>query len=181
MATLDEDGYLRIVDRGKDMIKSGGEWISSVDLENALMGHPSVREAAVIAVPHPKWDERPLAVVVRSPAQSSRRRSARISCAEIRQMAIAGRVRLCRRDSAHFGRQIHEDQTAPAICQLEVGKVAPASLPASCERTILQRANDRRPEKPETALVLIGRPPAIAVMSKRGRKCRQGRRRYFAA
>jgi fatty-acyl-CoA synthase len=67
MATLDEDGYLRIVDRGKDMIKSGGEWISSVDLENAIMGHPDVREAAVIAVPHPKWDERPLAVVVPKP------------------------------------------------------------------------------------------------------------------
>ncbi len=67
MATLDEDGYLRIVDRGKDMIKSGGEWISSVDLENALMGHPDVREAAVIAVPHPKWDERPLAVIVPKP------------------------------------------------------------------------------------------------------------------
>jgi fatty-acyl-CoA synthase len=67
MATLDGDGYLRIVDRSKDMIKSGGEWISSVDLENALMAHPAVREAAVIAVPHPKWDERPLAVVVLKP------------------------------------------------------------------------------------------------------------------
>ncbi len=67
MAALDADGYLRIVDRSKDMIKSGGEWISSVDLENALMGHPAVREAAVIAVPHPKWQERPLAVVVLKP------------------------------------------------------------------------------------------------------------------
>jgi fatty-acyl-CoA synthase len=67
MATLDCDGYLRIVDRSKDMIKSGGEWISSVDLENALMAHPAVREAAVVAVPHPKWDERPLAVVVLKP------------------------------------------------------------------------------------------------------------------
>jgi fatty-acyl-CoA synthase len=52
------------VDRGKDLIKSGGEWISSVDLENALMCHPSVREAAVIGLPHPKWQERPLAVIV---------------------------------------------------------------------------------------------------------------------
>ena len=57
-------GYIRIVDRSKDMIKSGGEWISSVDLENALMCHPGVSEAAVIGVPHPKWQERPLAVVV---------------------------------------------------------------------------------------------------------------------
>jgi fatty-acyl-CoA synthase len=71
MATLDADGYLRIVDRAKDMIKSGGEWISSVDLENALMGHPSVREAAVIAVPHPKWQERPLAVVVLKPGATA--------------------------------------------------------------------------------------------------------------
>ena len=64
MGHLDEYGYLKLVDRSKDLIKSGGEWISSVDLENALMGHPSVKEAAVIGVPHPKWQERPLAVVV---------------------------------------------------------------------------------------------------------------------
>jgi fatty-acyl-CoA synthase len=55
---------MKLVDRSKDLIKSGGEWISSVDLENALMGHPAVREAAVIGVHHPKWQERPLAVVV---------------------------------------------------------------------------------------------------------------------
>ncbi|HKW90223.1 MAG TPA: long-chain fatty acid--CoA ligase [Candidatus Acidoferrales bacterium] len=64
VACIDSDGYVKIVDRSKDMIKSGGEWISSVDLENALMGHAAVREAAVVAVPHPKWQERPLAVVV---------------------------------------------------------------------------------------------------------------------
>lgn len=64
VATIDEEGYVKIVDRSKDMIKSGGEWISSVDLENALMCHPAVREAAVVGVPHPKWQERPLAVVV---------------------------------------------------------------------------------------------------------------------
>jgi fatty-acyl-CoA synthase len=64
VVTIDAEGYVKIADRTKDLIKSGGEWISSVDLENALMGHPSVREAAVIAVPHPRWQERPLAVVV---------------------------------------------------------------------------------------------------------------------
>ena len=64
MGHLDEHGYLKLVDRSKDLIKSGGEWISSLDLENALMGHPAVKEAAVIGVPHPKWQERPLAVVV---------------------------------------------------------------------------------------------------------------------
>jgi fatty-acyl-CoA synthase len=62
---VDAEGYIRIADRTKDVIKSGGEWISSVALENALMGHPGVKEAAVIGVPHPKWQERPLAVVVK--------------------------------------------------------------------------------------------------------------------
>ncbi|MGA8308467.1 MAG: long-chain fatty acid--CoA ligase [Terriglobales bacterium] len=64
VGTLDAEGYLKIADRTKDLIKSGGEWISSVDLENALVAHPDVREAAVVAVPHPTWQERPLAVIV---------------------------------------------------------------------------------------------------------------------
>ena len=61
---IDEHGYLRITDRSKDVIKSGGEWISSVELENALIDHPDVLEAAVIGVPDERWDERPLACVV---------------------------------------------------------------------------------------------------------------------
>ncbi len=65
VATIDADGYIRIVDRTKDVIKSGGEWISSVRLESLIMGHASVAEAAVVGVPHPRWDERPLACVVR--------------------------------------------------------------------------------------------------------------------
>jgi fatty-acyl-CoA synthase len=64
VGTVNAEGYLRIVDRTKDLIKSGGEWISSVDLENALVAHPEIREAAVIAVAHPKWQERPVAVIV---------------------------------------------------------------------------------------------------------------------
>ena len=64
IAAVDPDGYIQIVDRVKDMVKSGGEWISSVDLESAIMAHPDVLEAAVIAVPHPQWQERPLACVV---------------------------------------------------------------------------------------------------------------------
>jgi fatty-acyl-CoA synthase len=64
VVTIDPEGFVRITDRSKDLIKSGGEWISSVDLENALMGHPSVKEAAVVAVAHPKWSERPVACVV---------------------------------------------------------------------------------------------------------------------
>ncbi|KLU62884.1 long-chain-fatty-acid--CoA ligase [Peptococcaceae bacterium CEB3] len=64
IVTVDPEGYVAIADRSKDLIKSGGEWISSLDLENTLMGHPAVLEAAVIAIPHPKWLERPLACVV---------------------------------------------------------------------------------------------------------------------
>jgi len=64
VATIDSDGYLQLVDRVKDVIKSGGEWVSSIDLENAAMSHPAVAEAAVIGVPHPKWQERPLLVAV---------------------------------------------------------------------------------------------------------------------
>ncbi|HET7358057.1 MAG TPA: fatty acid--CoA ligase, partial [Nocardioidaceae bacterium] len=64
VGTLDELGYITLTDRAKDVIKSGGEWISSVDLENALMGHPDVLEAAVVGIPDEKWQERPLASVV---------------------------------------------------------------------------------------------------------------------
>ena len=65
MATIDADGYMQITDRTKDVIKSGGEWISSIDLENAAVGHPAVQEAAVIGIPHPKWSERPLLIVIK--------------------------------------------------------------------------------------------------------------------
>src|SRR5690606_6638418 len=64
VACISSLGFIRLVDRTKDLVKSGGEWISSVDLENAIMSHPSVAEAAVIAVAHPRWMERPLACVV---------------------------------------------------------------------------------------------------------------------
>ncbi len=67
VATLDPDGYIQITDRSKDVIKSGGEWISSIELENIAVGHPAVAEAAVISARHPKWDERPLLLVVKKP------------------------------------------------------------------------------------------------------------------
>jgi len=78
---VDADGYLKIVDRVKDVIKSGGEWISSVDLENAIMAHPAVAEAVVVGVRHPKWQERPLACVVVKPGQT-------VSKAEISQHLV---------------------------------------------------------------------------------------------
>ncbi|EJZ08233.1 long-chain-fatty-acid--CoA ligase [Mycolicibacterium vaccae] len=73
VATIDPDGYLHLVDRTKDVIKSGGEWVSSIDLENAAMGHPAIAEAAVIGVPHPKWQERPLLIAVLRPGRDATR------------------------------------------------------------------------------------------------------------
>jgi fatty-acyl-CoA synthase len=75
VATIDPDGFLRITDRAKDVIKSGGEWISSIAIENAAMGHPDVAEAAVIGIAHPKWQERPLLLVVAKPGHAPTRAS----------------------------------------------------------------------------------------------------------
>ncbi|MGH6675606.1 MAG: AMP-binding protein, partial [Xanthobacteraceae bacterium] len=71
VATLDRYGYMQITDRSKDVIKSGGEWISSIELENLAVGHPKVTEAAVIGIRHPKWDERPLLVIVLKSGQTA--------------------------------------------------------------------------------------------------------------
>jgi acyl-CoA synthetase (AMP-forming)/AMP-acid ligase II len=73
VATIDAHGYMAITDRAKDVIKSGGEWISSIEIENLAMGHPDVAEAAVIGVPHPRWDERPLLVIVPRPGRKPTR------------------------------------------------------------------------------------------------------------
>lgn len=73
VASLDQDGFMQITDRAKDVIKSGGEWISSIELENIAMGHPAVAEAAALGIAHPKWDERPLLVVVAKPGEAPTR------------------------------------------------------------------------------------------------------------
>jgi fatty-acyl-CoA synthase len=73
VATIDAQGFVAITDRTKDVIKSGGEWISSIDLENTAVGHPAVAEAAVVGAYHPKWDERPLLCVVLKPGASASR------------------------------------------------------------------------------------------------------------
>ncbi len=73
VATIDPSGYMQITDRSKDVIKSGGEWISSIELENTAIGHPDVAEAAVIGIKHPKWDERPLLVIVAKEGRSPTR------------------------------------------------------------------------------------------------------------
>src|SRR2546421_5492488 len=69
VCTIDPDGYIQVTDRSKDVIKSGGEWISSIDLENIAIAHPAIAEAAVIGIKHPKWDERPIVVAVKKPGQ----------------------------------------------------------------------------------------------------------------
>jgi fatty-acyl-CoA synthase len=69
VATIDPDGYMQITDRSKDVIKSGGEWISSIDIENIAVAHPAVAMAACIGMKHPKWDERPVIAVVKKPGQ----------------------------------------------------------------------------------------------------------------
>jgi acyl-CoA synthetase (AMP-forming)/AMP-acid ligase II len=76
VATIDADGYMQITDRSKDVIKSGGEWISSIDIENIAMAHPAVQMAACVGMPHPKWDERPIVAVVKRPG-------AEVSAAEL--------------------------------------------------------------------------------------------------
>jgi fatty-acyl-CoA synthase len=73
VSTIDQYGYMQVTDRAKDVIKSGGEWISSIDLENLAVGHPKVAEAAVVGVKHPKWDERPLLVIVLKKDQAASR------------------------------------------------------------------------------------------------------------
>jgi fatty-acyl-CoA synthase len=70
VAHIDANGYMQITDRSKDVIKSGGEWISSIELENLAVGHPEVAEAAVIGIPHSRWAERPLLIVVSKPGKS---------------------------------------------------------------------------------------------------------------
>jgi len=84
IATIDADGTMQITDRSKDVIKSGGEWVSSIDLENAAMSHPAVAQAAAIGLAHPKWQERPLLVVVKRPDTT-------LDLAELREF-LAGRL-----------------------------------------------------------------------------------------
>ena len=93
LATIDADGYISLTDRSKDVIKSGGEWISSIELENVASGHPAVLQAAAIGIAHPKWQERPLLVVTRREGASlSARRADRLHARQGRQLVAARRV-----------------------------------------------------------------------------------------
>lgn len=119
VATIDPDGYVEIVDRLKDLVKSGGEWISSVALENVLVSHPSVREAAVIAVPNPKWGERPIAFVVL-------REGAVASDAELRVLLAARYPKWWVPDEFRF---------VPSLPKTSTGKVSKLSLRESVARS----------------------------------------------
>ena len=121
--TIDPLGFIKITDRTKDLIKSGGEWISSVDLENAIMGHPGRAEAAVIAVPHPKWAERPLAVIVFKPGAQA------TEADELKQFLAGKFVKWIVPDAyvfvgcdpAHVHGKVSQDPAARAVSGLEVG------------------------------------------------------------
>jgi len=108
VVTIDAHGYIKITDRIKDLVKSGGEWISSVDLENALVGHPKVAEAAVIAVPDAKWGERPLAVVVLKPGQSA-------TAAELREYLAPKFAKFCLPDGVLFVAEIPRTSTGKML------------------------------------------------------------------
>ena len=116
VATIDADGYMQITDRSKDVIKSGGEWIGSIDLENIAMAHPAVAMAACIARFHPKWDERPLLVVVKKPgAELTREELLAFFDGKIAKWWTPDDVRLRRRDSARRHRQDAEEPAARAV------------------------------------------------------------------
>ena len=116
VGTLSPDGYLTLTDRAKDVIKSGGEWISSVELENALMAHPAVREASVVGVPDERWGERPLAtVVVREGRRGQRRRAARVPGRAGGALAAAGALGLHRRGAEDERRQVRQEGPPPPV------------------------------------------------------------------
>ena len=107
---------MQITDRSKDVIKSGGEWISTIEIENLAVGHPAVAEAAVIGIAHPKWDERPLLIVVLKPGARGGRKSLLAHLrGQYRQMVAAGRGCVCGRNTAHRHRQNPQNRIAPPL------------------------------------------------------------------
>ena len=111
VGSLDRLGFLTVSDRTKDVIKSGGEWISSVDLENQVMAHPGVFEAAVVAIPDERWSERPLVCVVATPrrADALARRAGRLPPAARRQVVAAGPLGVHRRGAEDLRRQVRQE------------------------------------------------------------------------
>ena len=114
---------MQITDRAKDVIKSGGEWISSIDLENAAVGHPAVAEAAVIGIPHAKWQERPLLIVVIKPGKAASKEEL---LAYLRspgsEVVAAGRCRFRRGTAAYGNGQTAKNEVARAVSRLSPGR-----------------------------------------------------------
>ncbi len=123
VATIDPDGFMGITDRSKDVIKSGGEWISSITLENIAVSHPDVAEAAVVAARHPKWDERPLLLLVRTPGTQHR---SGFGAGNLRrqgaEMVAAGRGPGVAGSAPHRHRQVAENGVASAISRLSADR-----------------------------------------------------------
>ena len=141
VGTIDPDGYVQLTDRLKDVIKSGGEWISSIEIENLAMSHPDVFEAAVIAVEHPVWQERPLLIV--HPREGRKPTKAALSQVPLRktgEVAAAGRCRVRRRSPAYRDGQAAQDGIAPAIPRASRGK----RLRRRARGSRLGRSVDRR-------------------------------------
>ena len=164
IVTIEPNGYVEIQDRSKDLVKSGGEWISTVALENALMGHPAVLEAAVIAVPGRE--------VVGAPARSRRlprgpdgrrRRAARLPGAELREVVAAGALRDGRRDPEDGGRQVPQDCIERAVRHTAVG-----AGPVPPDRTAVDRGGSlgtfvTTEHEGAVARVTIDNPPMNAL------------------
>ena len=166
VATVDANGYIRLVDRTKDLIKSGGEWISSVELENELMGHPKIKEAAVIGVPHPKWSERPLACVVVEPGETMTAEDVLDYLApQGRQVAATGRRRVHRRGPEDQRREVLEADAAGALRRLPAALLTDLIPFRSALATVGGRY--RGPERSE---------PGAGVSARRRRPCRCGGR-----
>ena len=140
VCTVDASGYMRIVDRTKDVVKSGGEWISSVELENEIMAHPEVAEAAVIGVKHPKWSERPMACVVVRPGEELTKEELLEFLERPRGQVVAARRRgLHRGDPQDLGGQVLQEGPARPVRRPQ----APRHLTRPVPRAGSERVGNR--------------------------------------
>ena len=175
---LDEQGFVRITDRAKDLIKSGGEWISSVEVETLLIDHPAVVEAAVIAMPDEKWGERPLAcVALAEGAGVSTRRPARAPVLGPGAVAAARRLRLHRRGAQDERGQVRQEGSAPGAGRWRAGRRAlrggPQPTAASARK--LRTAWRDSPGRQATAAI-DGSTSATRTKASPGHAARSGDR-----
>ena len=156
IVTIGRDGYVEVQDRAKDLVKSGGEWISTVALENALMGHPAIAEAAVIAIPDEKWSERPLAMRPPRGRVGDGRRAARAPRTELREVLAPRPVRVRRRDP--------EDGRRPGSARPPFASSSPRRSRRSRDRPMGTFVSTER--RDAVALVTIDNPPMNALSAR---------------